>query len=83
MGPEVERGEEGPGRERTEATFSHAPPIPSKGALTQKRGRAAGGRGREAGGGGKMAGGCGKVTVIIADLTVGPDGCGGQAIYIR
>ena len=38
------------------------------------------GRGREVGGGSKMAGGCGKVTVIITNLTVGPDGCGGWAI---
>ena len=27
-----------------------------------------------------MAGGCGKVPAIVASLTVGPDGCGGQAI---
>ena len=34
------------------------------------------------GGGGKMAEGCWEVTVIIADLTVGSDGCRSQAIYI-
>ena len=28
-----------------------------------------------------MAGRCGKVPVIIANLTVGPDGCRGWAIY--
>ena len=27
-----------------------------------------------------MAGGSGSVTIIIANLTVGPDGCGGRAI---
>ena len=27
-----------------------------------------------------MAGGCGKVAIIVANLTVGPDGCGGWAI---
>ena len=27
-----------------------------------------------------MAGGCGKVTIIVANLTVGPDGCRGRAI---
>ena len=75
--------EEGPGRERTEASFSCAPPIPSQGALTQKRGGETDGGGREVGGGGKMAAGCGQVTIIIANLTVGPDGCGGWAIYIR
>ena len=30
VGPEVERGVEGPSRERMEAPFSHAPPIPSQ-----------------------------------------------------
>ena len=29
-----------------------------------------------------MTGGSGSVTVIIANLTVGPDGCGGQAICL-
>ena len=35
------------------------------------------------GGGSKEAGGCGKVPVIITNLTVGLDGCRGQAIYVR
>ena len=30
-----------------------------------------------------MAGRCGKVAVIIANLTVGPDGCRGGAICFR
>ena len=34
------------------------------------------------GGGSKEAGGCGKVPGIIANPTVGPDGCRGWAIYI-
>ena len=33
------------------------------------------------GGGSKEAGGCGKVCIIITNLTVDPDGCGGWAIY--
>ena len=78
MGLEIKRGQEGPGRERTEAPFSHSPPIPSQGALAQNRGgEEVGGGGREVGGGGKMAGGCGKVTFIVTDPTVGPNGCGG------
>ena len=28
------------------------------------------------------AGGCGKVTIIVANPTVGPDGCRGKAIYV-
>ena len=84
MGPEIKRCQEGPGRERTDAPFSCSPPIPSQGALTQKRGGGeVGGVSREAGGGGKMAGRGGEVTFIVADLTVGPDGCGGWAIYVR
>ena len=82
VGPEVERGEEGPGRERMEAPFSHAPPIPSQGALVQKRGGEADEGGREVGGGSKKAGGCGQVTIIVANPTVDPDGCRGWAIYI-
>ena len=31
----------------------------------------------------KEAGGCGKISIIIANPTVGPDGCGGQAICFR
>ena len=46
------------------------------------RGGEADGGGREVGGGGKEAGGCGQVTIIIATPTAGPDGCGGQAIYV-
>ena len=38
--------------------------------------------GGEVGGGGKMVGRGGKVTLVIADPTVGPDGCGGHAIYV-
>ena len=30
-----------------------------------------------------MAGGSGSVAVIVANPTVGPDGCGGWAIYLR
>ena len=30
-----------------------------------------------------MAGGSGSVTVVVANLTVGPGGCGGQAICFR
>ena len=77
-------GQEGPSREGMEAPLSGSPPIPSQGSLTHERGgEEAGGRGgQEAGGGSKEAGGCLKVTVIIGNLTVGPDGCGGQAIYI-
>ena len=66
-----------------EAPFSCASPIPSQGALTCKGGGAAVGRGREVGRRSKKAGGYGQVTIIVANLTVGPDGCGGQAIYVR
>ena len=38
------------------------------------------GRGREVGGGGQTAVGCGKIPIIIANLTVGSDGCRGWAI---
>ena len=65
-----------------EAPFSHTPPIPIQGSLTQKRGGEADGGGREVVGRGKMAGGCGQVTVTVADPTVGPDGCRGWAIYV-
>ena len=30
-----------------------------------------------------MTGMGGEVTRVITNLTVGPDGCGGQAIYVR
>ena len=62
--------------------LSHLPPIPSQGALAQERGgeEARGGSG-EVGGGGEMVGGCGEV--IIANPTVGPDGCKSWAIYVR
>ena len=30
-----------------------------------------------------MAGGGGAITIVIANPTVGPDGCGGQAICLR
>ena len=76
MGPKTKRSQKVPGSERTGAPFSNSPPIPSQGALTQKRG------GEEVGGGGKMDGGCGKVTFVITDLTVGPDGCRGWTIYV-
>ena len=60
-----------------------APPILSQEALTHKGGGEEDGRGREVGGGGKMARGCGQVTIVIANPTVGPDGCRGQAIWFR
>ena len=64
--------------------LSSSSPIPSQEALTHKRGgEEADGGGREVGGGSKKAGGCGKIPVIIADLTVGPDGCRGQTICFR
>ena len=57
-------------------------PFPSQEALTHERGgKAAHGGGREVGGGSKKAGRCGKVSIIIANLTVGPDACRGWAIY--
>ena len=75
MGPKTKRSQESPGREKMEALFSHSQPIPSQGALAQRRGgEEVGGGGREVGGGGKAAGGCGKVTFIIANPTVGLDG---------
>ena len=84
MGPKIKRSQEGPDRERTEAPFSHLPPIPSQEVLIQKRGgEEVSGGGREVSGGGKMAGGCGKVTFFIHNPTVSPDGCGGWGIYIR
>ena len=67
-------------QKRMEGPLPSAPPIPSKKALTYERGGEEDGRGREVGGGGKMAGGCGQVTVIVTNLTVGPNGCGGWAI---
>ena len=83
MGLQIKRGQEDPGREKMEALLSCSPLIPSQRALTQKRGgKEVGGGGREATGGDKTAGGCGKVTFIIADPTVGPDGCGDWAIYV-
>ena len=33
--------------------------------------------------GGREVGSSGKVTRVVANLTVGPDGCGGWAIYVR
>ena len=41
------------------------------------------GRDEEEGHRGRMARGGGEVTTVIANLTVGPDGCGGLAIYVR
>ena len=82
VGPEVKTGVEDPSREGMEAPFSHALPIPSQEALTHERGGEEDGGGREVGRGGKEAGGCGQVTIIITNLTVGPDGCRGWAIYI-
>ena len=55
--------------------------ILSQEALTHERGgEEADGGGREVGGGSKKAGGCGKIPMVIANLTVDPDGCGGWAI---
>ena len=79
MGAPIQGDEESVSREGTEAPLPSTPPIPSQKALIHKRGEEDG-RGREVGRGSKTAGGCGKVTVIIANLTVGPDGCRGQAI---
>ena len=56
-------------------------PIPSQEALACERaGEEADGGGREVGGGSKKGGGCGKISIIIANPTAGPDGCGGWAI---
>ena len=82
MGALIQGGEESFGRERMEAPSKYTP-IPSQEAITCERGGKAVGRSREVGGGSKMAGGCGKVSVIIANPTVGPDGCRGQAICFR
>ena len=81
MGSLIQRSTKGNSREMTEALLPSTPPIPSQGALTCKRGGEGDGGSREVGGGGKMAGECGKVPIIVANLTVGPDGCGGWAIY--
>ena len=81
VGTLVQGGEESTGGERTEACLSSASPIPSQKALTHKRGgEEADGGGRQAGGGSKEAGGCGKIPIVVANLTVGPDGCRGWAI---
>ena len=81
MGPLLQRGEESSGIEWTEGSLPSSSPIPSQEALTHKRGgEEADGGGREAGGGSKKAGGCGKISIIVNDLTVGPDGCRGWAI---
>ena len=79
VGAPVQGAEERDGRERMEAPLTSAPPIPSQEALTCKGGEEDG-RGREVGRGGKMAGGCVQVTIIVANPTVGPDGCRGWAI---
>ena len=71
---------EGDGGKGKEAPLSSTSSIPSKEALTCKRGGEEVGRGREVGGGGKMAGGCGKIPIIIANPTVGPGGCRGWVI---
>ena len=69
------------GWRRDRGPFPSTPPIPSQEALTHERGgEEADGGGREVGGGSKRAGGCGKVSVVIANPTVGPDGCRGGAI---
>ena len=61
--------------------LSSSSPIPSQEALTHERGgEEADGGGREVGGGSKKAEGCRKIPVIVANPTVGPDGCGGWAI---
>ena len=80
MGALIQRGEESFGRERMEPPPCTSP-IPSQEALTHERGGEEADRGgREVGGGSQKAGGYGKVSVIIANPTVGPDGCGGWAI---
>ena len=55
----------------------HCTPISSTGNLSRSNTN----NGKDSGGG--MARGGWEVTIIIANLTVGPDGCRGQAIYIR
>ena len=63
--------------EGEEALITSAPPIFST--RNPSRGR----RDSEVNSGDRVAGWGGEVTVIIAKLTGGPDGCGGWAIYIR
>ena len=58
-------------------------PSPAKKPSPMREEEEEAGRGREVGGGGQTAGGCGKVPIIITNLTVGPDGCRGQAICFR
>ena len=78
------RGEEGGEKsEEKQAPLSCTPPLPSQKALTHEGGGTDGGWGWEAGWGGWTAGGGGAITVIAANLTVGPDGCRGQAICLR
>ena len=83
VGTPTERGEQGAGGEGEEATFTSTPPIPSQKALTCEGEGEEVGRDWEVGRGGKMAGRCGKVPVIVANPTVGTDGCRGQAICFR
>ena len=78
----LQRSKESTSRERMEAPLSSSSPIPSQEAIAHKRGgEEADGGSRKQGGGSKEAGGSGKIPVIvITNLTVGPDGCGGWAI---
>ena len=72
-------GKRGEGREEG-TPLSDTPPLPSQKACTHKGGGADIGRGREVGQGGWKTGGSGSVSIVIANMTVGPNGCGGQAI---
>ena len=81
QGTPIQGGEEGFGRERMEAPSPVHHPSPARKPSPVREGGEEDGRGREVGGGGKMAGGCGQVAVIvIANPTVGPNGCRGWAI---
>ena len=83
MGPVIKGNMAEDCQKGKEATFSSALSIPSQKALTHEGGGEEVGQGRKVGRGGKMAGGCGKVTVIIANLSVGPGGCRDWAICFR
>ena len=83
MGPPTKGSQAEDRQKGKEATLSGAPPIPSQEALTHKGGGEEVGQGRGVGRGGKMDGGCGKVPIVIANPTVGPDGCRGWAICFR
>ena len=80
MGSLIQGGQEDPGREGTEApSLVHHPSQanePSPMREEEKR------QVEEAEKWVEEAGGCGQLTIVIANPTVGPDGCRDESLYI-